>query len=285
MMFRSIPPIRAAGMDSRGKSCGTGWRLIKSTGADPKCEILTINRDESGGEVCAGPCPETWAWESDNPKAWVRGIATDGDGNIHVVRNVGTPADGNALLLINAPCRRACGGPQWVRVIAGDASRQSPFWKVAVDGLTAMHVPSNSGIHVTCSLAAWQGPATGRAYTLRSPVLGFLIAVYGGAGLKLAPSPPRMPYLHFAYASKLLAHWSKANERRPALIQRAPQGASARRGGSGRNRAEAAAVAGKWECCFCTVGRREGRAAGGRRKSCGAGWHGCLRRCCARRRW
>ncbi len=139
MLFLSAPDahaveysrITASGMDSQGNTYVTGWRVIAETDDDYLVDIVTIKYDKHGNQVWADHFPRTVAWGEENRQAEAWGIAIDRDGNVYVAGHIGTPSDEDCLLLKYAASHRQGDGPEWVRIIAGDAGGYDEFWNIA----------------------------------------------------------------------------------------------------------------------------------------------------------
>jgi hypothetical protein len=125
--------ITASAMDSQGNTYVTGWHVIEETAAgdDYLVDIVTIKYDKYGNQVWADHFPRTVAWGQANREAEAWGIAVDRDGNIYVAGHIGVPVNDDCLILKYAASHRPGDGPEWVRIISGDAGRHDQFWNVA----------------------------------------------------------------------------------------------------------------------------------------------------------
>lgn len=142
MLFLSAPHagavqysrITASAMDSQGNTYVTGWHVIEETAAgdDYLVDIVTIKYDKYGNQVWADHFPRTVEWGKANREAEAWGIAVDRDGNVYVAGHIGIPDDEDCLLLKYGASHKQGDGPEWVRVIVGDAGSWDQFWNVTV---------------------------------------------------------------------------------------------------------------------------------------------------------
>lgn len=126
--------ITSSAMDSQGNTYVTGWHVIEETAAgdDYLVDIVTIKYDKYGNQVWADHFPRTVAWGQANREAEAWGIAVDRAGNVYVAGHIGVPVNDDCLILKYAASHRQGDGPEWVRIISGDAGRHDQFWNVAV---------------------------------------------------------------------------------------------------------------------------------------------------------